>query len=74
MRRKSLKFPGEQNKYTNVPLTLKDQTFNSRASLLLRRKHPKVIGEENKYPNYALDPKGQTSKPKTELPSQKSRL
>jgi len=43
--------PGEENKNTNTPLTLKDQNFKSRPSLLMRRKHLMVAGEENKHTN-----------------------
>jgi len=61
MKRKNLKISGEENKYTNVSSTSKDETFKSRLSLLTRRKHLMVAGEKKKHTNCALDPKDQTS-------------
>jgi len=58
---KQLKILGEENKYTNMPLILKHQTFKSRPSLLTRRKRPRISAQ--------IVP----STPKTEL-SQRSRL
>jgi len=45
----------EENKHTNVPLSLKDQAFKSRPSLLTRKKYLTVTGEENKRTTRAFD-------------------
>jgi len=43
MRRKHLKIPGEENKYTNTPSILKDQTFGSRPSLFNKEEAFNII-------------------------------
>jgi len=64
MKRKHLRISGEENKQTNMLLTLKDQTFKSGSSLLTRGKHMAVAREENNHTSRALDAEDCTSKSK----------
>ena len=59
-----MKTPGEDNRHTSVPSSLKDQTFKSRPSLSTRRKYLTVPGEKNKHQNYADNPQDWTFKSK----------
>ena len=47
-----------------MSLTLKDESFKLRPSLLTRRKHLTIVGEENKHTNRVLNPENWTVKSK----------